>query len=84
MLQPKTGTRASSPLLLTFTSEGYVIEFNDGSLDLPRGKAKAQEGAASAGPAPSLSNGPAAEPMEQAFAGVGAPPIPSELEIGGS
>jgi len=65
-------------------SEGYVIEFNDGSLDLPRGKAKAQEGAASAGPAPSLSNGPAAEPMEQAFAGVGAPPIPSELEIGGS
>ncbi len=65
-------------------SEGYVIEFNDGSLDLPRGKAKAQEGAASAGPAPSLSNGPAAEPMEQAFAEVGAPPIPSELEIGGS
>src|SRR6266699_1772688 len=39
-------------------NEGYVIEFNDGSLDLPRGKAKAQEGAASAGPAPSLSNGP--------------------------
>ena len=65
-------------------SEGYVIEFNDGSLDLPRGKAKPQEGAAAAEPAPSLSNGPADEPMEQAFAAVGAPPIPSELEIGGS
>ena len=26
-------------------NEGYVIEFNDGSLDLPRGKAKAQESA---------------------------------------
>src|SRR5437773_3877536 len=65
-------------------SEGYVIEFNDGSLDLPREKAKPQEGAAAAEPAPSLSNGPVGEPMEQAFAPVGAPPIPSELEIGGS
>jgi hypothetical protein len=27
-------------------NEGYVIEFNDGSLDLPRGKAKAREAAA--------------------------------------
>ncbi len=49
-------------------SEGYVIEFNDGSLDLPRGKTKPQAGVS----------------MEQAFAAVGAPPIPSELEIGGS
>jgi len=65
-------------------SEGYVIEFNDGSLDLPRGKAKAQEGAASTGPDASWSNGAAGEPMEQAFAPVGASPIPSELEIGGS
>ena len=65
-------------------SDGYVIEFNDGSLDLPREKAKPQEGAAAAEPAPSLSNGPVGEPMEQAFAPVGAPPIPSELEIGGS
>src|SRR5947207_4764212 len=52
-------------------SEGYVIEFNDGSLDLPREKAKPQEGAAAAEPAPSLSNGPVGEPMEQAFAPVG-------------
>jgi hypothetical protein len=35
-------------------NEGYVIEFNDGSLDLPRGKAKPRE-------APEV---PAAEPME--------------------
>jgi hypothetical protein len=27
-------------------NEGYVIEFNDGSLDLPRGKAKPREGLA--------------------------------------
>jgi hypothetical protein len=65
-------------------SEGYMIEFNDGSMDLPREKAKPQEGAAAAEPAPSWSNGPAGEPIEQAFAAVGAPPIPSELEIGGS
>jgi len=35
---------------------------------LPRGKTKPQAGVS----------------MEQAFAAVGAPPIPSELEIGGS
>ncbi len=33
-------------------NEGYVIEFNDGSLDLPRGKTKPQESAAAAEPAP--------------------------------
>ena len=65
-------------------NEGYVIEFNDGSLDVPRGKAKPQESAAEAEAAPTLSNESAAEPMEQALAAVGAPPIPSELEIGGS
>jgi hypothetical protein len=32
-------------------SEGYVIEFNDGSLDLPRGKAKPQEVVATQAPA---------------------------------
>jgi hypothetical protein len=63
-------------------NEGYLIEFNDGSLDLPRGKAKPQEVAAE--PASTLSNGSTAEPMEQALATVGEAPIPSELEIGGS
>ena len=65
-------------------NEGYLIEFNDGSLDLPRGKAKPQEGAAAAEPAPTLSNGSTAEPTEQALATMGEAPIPSELEIGGS
>src|SRR6266511_4179056 len=57
-------------------SEGYLIEFNDGSLDLPRGKAKSQEAAAAAEPAPTLPNGSAGEPMEQ-VAAVDAPPLPS-------
>ena len=65
-------------------NEGYLIEFNDGSLDSPRGKAKLQESAAAAEPAPALSNGSAGEPMEQALAAVGEPLAPSELEIGGS
>src|SRR5438874_10615533 len=43
-------------------NEGYLIEFNDGSLDLPRGKAKPQEGATAAEPVPTLSNGSTAEP----------------------
>jgi hypothetical protein len=57
-------------------NEGYLIEFNDGSLDLPRGKAKPQEVVAAV-----VSN---AEPMEQTLARLGAPAIPGELEIGGS
>jgi hypothetical protein len=65
-------------------NEGYLIEFNDGSLDLPRGKAKPQEGVAAAEPAASLSNESPAEPMEPAFAVVSAPSSSSELEIGGS
>jgi hypothetical protein len=65
-------------------NEGYLIEFNDGSLDLPRGKPKPQESAVAAEPAPTLSNGSTAEPTEPALAAVGEPPIPSELEIGGS
>jgi hypothetical protein len=65
-------------------NEGYLIEFNDGSLDLPRGKAKPQEVAAAAEPAPTLSNGSTAEPTEQPLAAVGESPVPSELEIGGS
>jgi hypothetical protein len=65
-------------------NEGYLIEFNDGSLDLPRGKAKPQEVVAAVEPAPSLSSGSAGEPMEQALAAVSEGPEPSELEIGGS
>jgi hypothetical protein len=51
-------------------SEGHIIEFNDGSLDLPRGKTKPQEVVAAV-----VST---AEPMEQAVAAA------SELQIGGS
>lgn len=66
-------------------NEGYVIEFNDGSLDLPRGKAKPQESAAPAAePAATLSNGSTAEPMEEALGDASVAIIPSELEIGGS
>jgi hypothetical protein len=64
-------------------NEGYLIEFNDGSLDLPRGKAKPQE-SATVEPAPALPNGSASQPMEQVVAAVDAPPMPSVLEIGGS
>jgi hypothetical protein len=46
-------------------SEGYVIEFNDGSLDLPRAKASAQETVAAVESAPSLSSGSTAELAEQ-------------------
>jgi hypothetical protein len=48
-------------------SEGYVIEFNDGSLDLPRGKAKPQEVVAPEVPAEAVERGPAG-PAEQTFA----------------
>jgi hypothetical protein len=65
-------------------NEGYLIEFNDGSLDVPRGKAKPQEVVGAVEPAPSLSSGSAGEPMEQALAAVSERPEPSELEIGGS
>src|SRR5438132_13547274 len=49
-------------------SEGYVIEFNDGSLDLPRAKASAQETVAAVESATSLSSGSTAEPAEQPLA----------------
>src|SRR4026207_65699 len=42
-------------------NEGYVIEFNDASLDLPRGKTKPQE--------PAAQEVPAAESMEHGSAG---------------
>jgi hypothetical protein len=49
-------------------NEGYVIEFNDGSLDLPGMKARPQVVSAEAvEPAPSLSPGSTGEPMGQAL-----------------
>src|SRR5206468_3625893 len=48
-------------------NEGYVIEFNDGSLDLPRMKARPQVNAEAVEPAPSLSPGSTGEPMGQAL-----------------
>jgi hypothetical protein len=68
-------------------NEGYVIEFNDGSLDLPRVKVKPQEIVA-AEPASlaksdgSSSNG--AEKLEPAPSGASSDMSLSELEIGGS
>ena len=61
-------------------SEGYVIEFNDGTLDLPRAKAPAT--AASAGdaqqPAPAASEQPsAAAPAEETQASAAEPAAPS-------
>src|SRR6266699_4142367 len=46
-------------------NEGYVIELNDGSLDLPRVKAKPQEVVAALDPSPRLSIGLTAKAMEQ-------------------
>src|SRR6266705_2109372 len=43
---------------------GYVIEFNDGSLDLPRGKSKPSQVLATAEPASALSS-VSAQPIEQ-------------------
>src|SRR5437899_3401384 len=46
-------------------NEGYVIEFNDGSLDRPRAKGATQQTVPAAEPAQSLSTGLAAKTMEQ-------------------
>jgi hypothetical protein len=48
-------------------NEGYVIEFNDGSLDLPRGKAKPREALAPDVAAEAVERR-SAEPAEQTFA----------------
>jgi hypothetical protein len=48
-------------------SEGYVIEFNDGSLDLPRGKTKPQEGVVPETPVAAVERG-SSGPAEQTFA----------------
>jgi hypothetical protein len=49
-------------------NEGYVIEFNDGSLDLPRGKAKPREAVAPEVPATEPMEHGSAEPTEQTLA----------------
>jgi len=65
-------------------NEGYVIEFNDGSLDLPRAKAKAKESAEAATPEEKaeekaiVANVPAAEKEERVEAG--APPANESVE----
>jgi hypothetical protein len=54
-------------------NEGYVIEFNDGSLDLPRAKAKAIEAAVSAAKVESVEAAVSAAEKEQRVE-AGAPP----------
>jgi len=49
-------------------NEGYVIEFNDGSLDLPRAKASAQEPLKAVEHAPPFSAGANAPPIAQPWA----------------
>jgi hypothetical protein len=49
-------------------NEGHVIEFNDGSLDLPRAKARAQEPLKTVEHAPTFSAGANAGPIEQPWA----------------
>jgi hypothetical protein len=65
-------------------NEGYVIEFNDGSLDLPRAKAKAKEAAEAATPDEKaeekaiVANVPAAEKEQRVEAG--APPADESVD----
>jgi hypothetical protein len=49
-------------------NEGFVIEFNDGSLDLPRGKTKQRESVAPDAPAAEPIKHRSAEPTDQTFA----------------
>ena len=64
--EPRTLALASD--LRWLINEGYVIEFNDGSVDLPRPKASPQQNVAAVESAASLSNGSAAELAEQPHA----------------
>ena len=68
-------TEGAEPRKLAFASdlrwlinEGYVIEFNDGSLDLPRGKTRPQEPVAQEVPAAEPMEHRSAEPTEQTLA----------------
>jgi hypothetical protein len=58
--------------------EGYVIEFNDGSLDLPRAKSKPAQPLAT----PAASAGEPVQERQVSLAG--APDDPGDLELGGS
>jgi hypothetical protein len=63
--------------------EGYVIEFNDGSLDLPRAKAKAKP-AVEAAAAPTAGDGPIATATdEKELVGLTESRVTEEAEIGG-
>ena len=66
-------------------NEGYVIEFNDGSLDLPRAKTKSVEAAVSAAKEETIvANVPAAEKKERVEANASpartAPPASESVE----
>ena len=65
-------------------SEGYVIEFNDGSLDLPRVKAKPAAVAASSESSVVEAAVPAANDPSVVEAAVSAANDADEAEIGGS
>jgi hypothetical protein len=68
-------------------SEGYVIEFNDGSLDLPRAKVKTKEtvvAAVSTANDGSAESRPSENAPENRQEEVTAPAMSSEAEIGGS
>jgi hypothetical protein len=64
--EPRRLTLASD--LRWLINEGYVIEFNDGSLDLPRARAKTQQAAVGEEAAQSLPTGSAVGGMELALA----------------
>ena len=98
-LAGEEGERAKLALasdLRWLISEGYVIEFNDGSLDLPRVKAKAKEtvvAAVSAAEEPPTQDRKeevvaavvsTAEPIEQALGTNASTTSADEAEIGGS
>ena len=68
-------TEDAEPRKLAFASdlrwlinEGYVIEFNDGSLDLPRGKTRSREAVVQEGAATEPMERRSPQPTEQTFA----------------
>jgi hypothetical protein len=86
-LAPEDAERVKMALasdLRWLINEGYVIEFNDGSLDLPRVKTKTkEETAVVAGVSPAekeavVANVPAAEKEQRVEAGAPAAPEPGE------
>ncbi|HEV2045052.1 MAG TPA: hypothetical protein VGQ95_00460 [Chthoniobacterales bacterium] len=65
-------------------SEGYVIEFNDGSLDLPRVKAKAEAKKTVVAAVSAAEELPKQNPKEEVVAASASTTSPDEAEIGGS